>query len=169
MTSYISQIELTEEKYIEMVSNPIVKEARKKWKKWKTLKMIGIVISGVMSAACIIGKDYDFAIFAGVFAIVFAYQLFIQRKQMIRKAYHQSLRSMNADRWIRTITFDDKITVSDGNSSSVFEYLDCRQVTENDKDYLLYINENIVIRVEKGSFIHGEEEKFLLWIKNKIS
>ena len=169
MTSYISQIELTEEKYIEMVSNPIVKEARKKWKRWKTLKMIGIVISGVMSAVCIMGKEYDFALFTGVFAIVFAYQLFIQRKQMIRKAYRQSLKSMNTNRWIRTITFDDKITVSDGNSSNLFEYLDCRQVAENDKDYLLYINENMLIRVGKGSFIHGEEENFLHWIKNKIS
>lgn len=151
-----------------MVSNPIVKEARKKWQRWKTLTILGIVLSVLMSSACIIGKDYDFAVVAAIFAIVFAYRLFVQRKQLIRKAYHQSLKSMNTDRWIRTITFDEKIIVSDGNNSSVFEYSDCSQVDENDTNYLLYINDNMVIRVEKGSFIHGEEENFLQWIKNKI-
>ena len=75
---------------------------------------------------------------------------------------------MNTDRWIRTITFDDKITVVDGNSSSVFSYSDYKWAEETDNAYLLFRNENVLLRVEKGSFTYGNEENFLHWIKNKL-
>lgn len=168
MASYISQIELTEEKFMDMLINPMSKIAQKTWKKWKILKLFGIGLACVMAVACFRIKDYDFALVAVMCGMVFAYQLFIQRKQLIRKKYQQSLMTINTDKWIRTITFDDKITVSDGNSSSVFQYSDCTQVAENHKNYIIYVNENIVILVEKGSFIYGDETEFLLWIKNKI-
>ena len=169
MTSYISQTEITEEKYIEIINRPIGREASTKLKRWKTAKLAGIAVCAVMCAVCTAGKDYDFALIAGVFAVVFAYQLFIQRKQSVRKMYRQSLQSMNTDRWIRTITFDEKITVADGNSSTVFAYSDYKWAEETDSDYLLFRNENILLRVEKGSFTYGKEENFLRWIQNKLS
>jgi len=168
MTSYISQTEITEEKYMAMINKPIGREATIKLKRWKTLKLFGIAVSAVMAAVSTASKDYDFALIGGVFAVVFAYQLFIQRKQQIKKQYRLALQSMNTDRWIRTITFDDKITVADGNSSSVFSYSDYKWAEETDNAYLLFRNENILLRVEKGSFTYGNEENFLRWIKNKL-
>ena len=168
MTSYISQTEITEEKYMAIINKPIGREATVKLKRWKTLKLAGIAVSAVMAAVGTAGKDYDFALIGCVFAVVFAYQLFIQRKQQIKKQYRLALQSMNTDRWIRTITFDDKITVADGNSSSVFSYSDYKWAEETDNAYLLFRNENLLLRVEKGSFTYGNEENFLRWIKNKL-
>jgi len=168
MTSYISQTEITLEKYSEMTSNPVGKKARNNLKRWKAAKIGGAALMAVTGAMCAVSGRMDFAIIAAALGLGLLYQLLIQRKQLIKKQYITTTQSMTDEKWMRTITFDDKITVADGNNSSVFAYSDYKWTDENDKYYLLYRNENIVLRIEKGSFIHGDEKSFLHWINNKL-
>ena len=116
---------------------------------------------------CCYGRT-ELAVICAVLGLALLYQLLIQRKRLIKKQYNTTVQSMTEEKWIRTITFDDKITVADGNNSSVFAYSDYKWAGENDKYYLLYRNENIVLRIEKGSFTYGNEKDFLRWINNKL-
>lgn len=168
MTSYISKTEITLDKYIEMSNNPMGKSARNNLKRWKAAKIGGTALMAVTGAMCAFSGRKDFAFLAAAFGIGLLYQLLIQRKQLIKKQYNTAVQSMTEEKWIRTITFDDKITVADGNNSSVFAYSDYKWADENDKYYLIYRNENVVLRVEKGSFTYGNEKDFLRWIKNKL-
>ena len=168
MTSYISQTEITLDKYIEMTNHPVGKKARNNLKRWKTVKVAGIAVMAVTAAVCTLSGSAEIAVIAGAIGAAMAYQLLFQRKGQIKKRYAATIRSMTDEKWVRTVTFDEKITVADGNSSTVFSYSDYKWAAENDKYYLIYRNEDVVLRVEKGSFIHGEEKNFLRWITNKL-
>ena len=168
MTSYISNTEITLDKYIEMSNNPIGKSARNNLKRWKAAKICSIAIMAVTGAMCAFSGRTELAVICTVLGLALLYQLLIQRKQLIKKQYNTTVQSMTEEKWIRTITFDDKITVADGNNSSVFAYSDYKWADENYKYYLIYRNENVVLRVEKGSFTYGNEKDFLRWIKNKL-
>ncbi len=168
MTSYISQTEITLEKYIDMSIHPIGKSARNNLKRWKAAKIGGTALMAVTGAMCALSGRKEFAIIAAMLGLTLLYQLLIQRKQIIKKQYKTTTDAMTEEKWIRTITFDDKITVADGNTSTSFAYSDYKWADENDKYYLVYRNENVVLRIEKGSFIHGDEKSFLRWINNKL-
>ena len=168
MTSYISKTEITLDKYIEMSSNPLGKKARNDLKRWKTAKISGTVIMAVIGAIHAFSGRTELAVICAVLGLALLYQLLIQRKKLLKKRYKTTTDSMTDSKWIRTITFDDKITVADGNNSSVFAYSDYKWADENDKYYLLYRNENVVLRIEKGSFTYGNEKDFLRWINNKM-
>ena len=75
---------------------------------------------------------------------------------------------MGSDKWIRTITFGSNVQVSDNNSTTTFKYSDFRKVGENENYYLLYRDENFVLRVEKGSFITGDESQFRDYLSSRI-
>ncbi len=168
MTSYKSVSHITFEKYWDMTKHPIGKKTKKKLNTWFALNGIG---TGAMSAAayyCFKTGDSSMAVIFLAFVAMFAYKLFFQRKIMAKKQYEATIRSFDDKIWTRTVTFDDKITVADNNSVSTFKYSDFRYTGENNKYYLLYRNENVVLRIEKGSFITGDEAKFLKWINNKI-
>lgn len=168
MTSYISQIEITEEKYLEMCDSPVGKNAKRKLKTWKTVQVSGIVVGGLTAALAFVSDSKEIAFIGAVFAAAFAYKLFFQRKSVNKKRYANIRASQTEDKWQRRITFADGITVDEANTSTHFKYSDFKWVGENKTNYLLYKDENYVLRVEKGSFIHGDETKFFGWIKNKI-
>ena len=169
MTSYVSTTEITQERFIDMYKKPVGKSAVKKLKNWKTTKIIGIAAS-VLIAAVAFSLDYpEFSVIAGVMGAVMVYQLFFEQERKLKKLYADTLKKLTGKKWVRTITFDSRITLTDDNSTSVFNYSDFRWVQENETHYLLFKNEDVALRIEKGSFTYGKEENFLGWIKNKIS
>lgn len=168
MTSYISKTEITLDKYMEMSNRPLGKKARNELKRWKMIKITCMVTSGVMAAVLTTMGEGFMAALAGTFCAVFIYQLFFQRKALLKKKYRQTVQAMNTDGWTRTIVFDEKISITDGNSTATFKYSDYKWAEENDKYFLIYRNEDVVLRVEKGSFTYGKEADFLRWISNKV-
>ncbi len=76
--------------------------------------------------------------------------------------------AVSGDKWIRTIIFSENITVDDSGSKITFDYSEFEKISENDKYYILYINANKALLVEKGTFSVGDETKFCLWIKGMI-
>ncbi len=168
MTSYKSVSEITFEKYWNMTKHPIGKKTKKKLNTWYGLNGIGIAVMCAGIFYCVFTDDISMAVVFVAFLCMFTYKLFFQRKIMAQKQYKSTLESFGQDKWIRTITFGEKITVADNNSVSTFKYSDYKYTGENEKYYLLYRNENVVLRIEKGSFITGDEAKFLKWINNKI-
>ncbi|MBQ8603429.1 MAG: YcxB family protein [Oscillospiraceae bacterium] len=153
---------------MEISNRPLGKKARADLNRWKITKIAGIAVSAAIAGLALNSGMGEFSLISGVFGLVMAYQLFFQRKNLIKKKYAETVDLLPDKKWVRTITFDDKITVADGNNSSVFAYSDYKWASENEGYFLLYRNENIVLRVEKGSFTYGNEKDFLRWISNKL-
>lgn len=168
MISYKSQTEITEAKYLEMCNNPVGKAAKKKLKTWKTIQIAGMVIAAANAALALYSHSTAIAVISGIFGIAFAYKFFFQRNSINRKQYANIRSAQTEDKWIRTTTFSDGITVEETNSTTSFKYSDFRWVSEDKTNYLLFKNENLALRIEKGSFVIGDEANFINWINNKI-
>ncbi len=169
MTSYKSISEITLDKYIHMANHPIGKKAKNKLLTWRGLNSLGLAVMTVNSFLCLKSGDDMLFIISGIFAVIFGYKLLIQRPKTLKKQYADIIANIPGGKWIRTVTFDENIIVSDGNSATTFKYSDYAYATENDRYFLLYRNENVVLRIEKDSFVIGDREKFLKWINNKLS
>ncbi|MBQ7283415.1 MAG: YcxB family protein [Oscillospiraceae bacterium] len=165
---YVNESEITLEKYLYLCDKPIGKKAKKKLKNWRMLHIFAIVIMTVNAFVCYASDAQPLAIISLVFALVCVYKLLFQRKKVNTKQYNQIKENQGNEKWYRTITFDKDIKVTDGNTVTTFKYTEFVKLDENDRYYLLFKNENAVLRVEKGAFTTGDETKFVKFITNKI-
>lgn len=168
MISYKSRTEITQEKYLEMCNNPVGKAAKKKLKQWKTVQIAGMAVAAANTAVSLYIGSTAISVISAAFCAAFAYKFFFQRNNANKKQYAAIRASQTEEKWLRTTTFADKITVEEANSTTTFRYSDFKWVSEDKTNYLLFKNENLVLRVEKGSFVIGDEENFYSWINNKI-
>lgn len=160
--------EITLEKFLYQCNTPIGKSAAKKLKRWKTLQASAMGVTGVMAVLCYSYNTIELAVISAIFCAAFAFRLFFQRNISNKKQYKQIIENQPDGKWNRVITFDKDIKVTDGNTVTSFKYYDFIKFDENDRYYLLFKNENAVLRVEKGAFTIGNEEKFAGFIKSKI-
>ena len=165
---YISQTEITAEKYISWANNPIGKKAIKKKKQRNLISIMGIMISVVGGGFCIKMGYTDFVLIYLAFLVAFIYKITIGNRKAHEKTFASTIAAMGGDKWMRTITFASNIQVADNNSTTTFKYSDFKKVGENDRYYLLYRDENFVLRVEKGSFITGDESEFRNYLASRI-
>lgn len=165
---FVSQIEVTLEKYIEWCNNPIGKKARKKLRTTKFIGIFGILFTLVGCGICAYLKYYDFATIYAFFTFAFTYKLFYGRIKANKRRYDTVIGGMTGSKWIRTITFGSNVQLADNNSTITYKYSDFKKFDETDKYYLLYQSENYVLRVDKGSFITGAEEDFKSFITSRI-
>ncbi len=167
-THYISQTEITLEKYMHWASNPIGKKAIKKQKQRNLITIIGMLISVAGGIFCVKIGETAFAWLYLAFFVAFAYKITLGKKKANEKIYYNTLTAMGGEKWIRTITFGSNVQVADNNSTTTFKYSDFRKFGENDRYYLLYRSEDLVLRVEKGSFITGDETEFESFITSRV-
>ncbi len=165
---YISQAEITAEKYISWANNPIGKKAVKKKKQAALISAMGILICLAGGFFCIKMDYKEFGWIYGAFLVAFLYKITLGTKKAHQKTFNSTIAAMGGEKWIRTITFGSNVQVSDNNSTTTFKYSDFKKVGENDGYYLLYRDENFVLRVEKGSFITGDESEFKNYLASRI-
>ena len=165
---YISQTEITMEKYLRWANNPIGKKAARKLRQHRMLNTVGMAFSLVGGLVCLKTQSYVFSVLYLFFFAAFVYKMFFATKMRNKKLYNQTIRAMDGEKWIRTITFGSNIQVADNNSTTTFKYSDFKKVDENDTSYLLYRDENLVLRVDKGSFVTGDETDFKKFITSRI-
>lgn len=165
---YISQTEITLEKYLHWANNPIGKNAVKKLTRYHMINGFAMVFSLAGGLFCFRSDITEMAWLYMAFFIAFGYKLLFARNISNKKLYNQSIAAMDGEKWIRTITFASNIQVADNNSTTTFKYSDFKKVDENSRYYLLYRDENLVLRVDKGSFITGEELQFKAFIASRI-
>lgn len=160
--------EITLEKYIEQCSNPVGRKAKKNLKRWRTTQISGMVVMFIITAMAISYKAYPIALVSGLFVLAFIANLTVVQKSRYKQQYNKIVAHYPDGKWIRTISFDKDIKVTDGGQVSSFRYHEFIRMEENNKYYLLYKNENAAFRIEKGAFTVGKEEKFARFIKGKI-
>lgn len=165
---YENSSEITLEKYLYQCNTPIGKKAKKSLRNWKISQISGMSVMLVLMILCFLNNAAPLGIIAIFFMLAFAYNLIFKRNRANKKLYNQIIESQPDKKWIRTITFDKDIRVTDGNTVTTFEYKNFVKFEENDRYYLLFKDANAVLRVEKGAFTKGEESTFPRFIQNKI-
>ena len=165
---YISQTEITLEKYLAWATNPIGKKALKKKRTATFISIAGLAVSLAGGVFCLKFGYKEFALLYLAFFAAFIYKSTIGTRKAHEKTYRSTLDAVDGAKWLRTITFGSNVQVTDNNSTTTFKYSDFRRVGENENYYLLYRNEDIVLRVEKGSFTTGDESKFREYLSSRI-
>ena len=163
-----SKSEITLEKYLYWAGHPIGRNARKKLRTSNMINIFGILFSAVGGRFCLHLGSNDIALIYGALLVAFVYKTFFHRKRANKKLYTQTIIAQGGGVWMRTITFANNIQVSDGNTTSTYKYSDFKKVSQDARHYLLFMNEDLVLRVEKGSFATGNEADFLPFIKKRI-
>jgi len=163
-----SQAEITLEKYIDWATHPLGRKAAKKLSRFRLLMSFIMVITAVIGIVCFLGESYFFARIYAVLFLIFVYKLTLEGRVLRKKSYKTAREGQNTDKWIRTVTFSNDIVITDANSSTAFNYNDYTMLTENKNHYLLWRSENYVLRIEKGSFITGDEADFPAFMRKKL-
>ena len=165
---FVNKSEMTLEKYLYICNNPVGKKAKKKLKNWKMLQIFAMAVMLVNGVVCYVSDALPIAVISLVLCFAFAYKLLVHRNVVQKKQYKAIIENQPDGKWYRTITFDKDIKVTDGNTVTTYKYSEYKKFDENNRYYLLFKNENAVLRVEKGAFIEGTDEEFVNFITRRI-
>ena len=160
--------EITLEKYLYLCNNPVGKKAAKKLKNWKMMQIFAMAVMAVNGVVCYVSNALPIAVISLVLCFAFIYKLLFQRNQVNKKQYKAIIENQPDGKWYRTITFDKDIKVTDGNTVTTYKYSEYKKFDADDRYFLLFKNENAVLRVEKGAFVEGTDEEFVSYINNRI-
>ncbi|MBR2027669.1 MAG: YcxB family protein [Oscillospiraceae bacterium] len=160
--------EITLEKYLYLSNHPIGKKAKKKLKNWIMLQIFAMAVMAVNAFVCFYADALPIAVISLVLVAAFLYKLMFQRNRASTKQYKQIIENQENGMWYRVITFDKDIKVTDGNTVTTFKYHEFVKFDEDERYYLLFKNENAVLRVEKGAFTVGNDEDFVVFINKKV-
>ncbi len=163
-----SKSEITLDKYLYWASHPIGRNARKKLFISNMINILGMLFSVLGGRFCIYLDSKEIALIYLAMFVAFFYKTFFHRKRANKKLYTQTIIAQGGGPWVRTTTFGSNIQVADNNSVSTYKYSDFKKVSQDSRHYLLYMNQDIVLRVEKGSFTTGNEADLLPFLQKRI-
>ena len=160
--------EITLEKYLYLSNHPIGKKAKKKLKNWRMLQIFAMAVMAVNAIVCFVSDALPIAVISVMLVAAFLCKLLFQRNRTYTKQYKQIIANQENGQWYRVITFDKDVKVTDGSTLTTFKYHEFVKFDEDERYYLLYKNENSVLRIEKGAFTVGTDAEFIEFINKKI-
>lgn len=167
--AFVNQYTITLGLLKEWSKLPVGRSAIQGRRKWRTLRTFGVGISLAIIVFGAIMLEFYAALLGVAFLAVFVLQLFVVPARALKKQYELKIKSLNNQPWIRKTVFVDKIIVEDGNSTTNFEYSEIIKVTENEQYFNLFLNEDMVLRIRRDSFILGESNAFRNFIDTAIA
>lgn len=169
MTPYFeNKSEITLSKYLYQCNTPIGKKAKINLKRWRTTQVLAMLAAAAITVLSFSMDAAPIGYISIVLFVAFVFKLLFERNIRNKKTYRQIIENQPDGKWVRTVTFDKDIRVTDGNTVTSFKYSQFKWFSENDKYYLLFRDENAVLRVEKGCFTTGDEQEFLVFIRKRI-
>lgn len=85
-----------------------------------------------------------------------------------RKQFDLIIKSKDNLPWIRKTTFyEDQFVVTEDNTTTSMEYSKIYKITENEKYFIIWKNDELVFRFLKSGFTNGTFEKFKIFIYDK--
>lgn len=130
------------------------------------------VLFAVIAVYSFAVSEFMYAYLAFVFLLYCSYRVLFRTRTISNKQFSIYANMQGAPQWERITIFGDVITVSDGCSTSEYDY---DRITElvDDGDYLalgIGESENIsYLRLMKNGFAEGTYEAFVAFIKSKRS
>lgn len=127
---------------------------------WCVLGVIGIAGLIFSIAVC---RDwtriYLIYIYALITIAVF-YRLFLVRFVIASKRYKLYSTTYGVSEWMRTIEFlDDEIVFTDHTSVSKLKYSNIEKVKERNNVIMIFMNNNLALRLYKDAFVEGSWEE----------
>lgn len=165
---FINEYAVTLELYKEWSNNPVGKAAIRNRKKRRLLCAAGVIWGFLILAFGYFQQEY-YAVALGIgFILLFTLWVSLMPAHILKKQYDTIMKARNGRPWVRTITFSDAIAAQDANASSRYEYAEIVSITQSDAYFYLFVNEDMVIRVRKDSFIQGSCDEFRQFISSAI-
>ena len=126
--------------------------------------LLGLVFSISMSL------DWMIIYLYALMLVIAVFKLFIQRFIVWSKRYKLYSTTYGVTEWMRTTEFlDDEIVLTDHTSVSKFKYNNIQRIKEEGNVVMIFMNNNMALRLYKDAFVEGswEECKRILFEKSK--
>ena len=112
--------------------------------------LLGLTFSIAMSL------DWKIIYLYALMLIIAIFKLFIQRFIVWSKRYKLYSTTYGVTEWIRTTEFlDDEIVLTDHTSVSKFKYSNIQKIKEKNNVVMIFMNNNMALRLYKDSFVEG--------------
>jgi hypothetical protein len=124
----------------------------------------GLIFSVAMSL------DWKIIYLYALMLIIAIFKLFIQRFIVWSKRYKLYSTTYGVTEWMRTTEFlDDEIVLTDHTSVTKFKYSNIQRIKEKGNVVMIFMNNNMALRLYKDAFVDGswEECKRILFEKSK--
>ena len=134
---------------------------------WCVVGVIGI--SGLIFSI-LLHIDWLIVYLYALILVITVFKLFIQRFIVWSKRYQLYSTTYGVTEWMRTTEFsDDEIVLTDHTSVSKFQYYNIQKIKEKNNVVMIFMNNNLALRLYKDAFVEGswEECKKMLLEKSK--
>ena len=135
---------------------------------WCTVGVLGI--SGLIFSL-VLHTDWMVVCLYALLLVIAVFKLFIQRFIIWSKRYKLYSTTYGVTEWMRTTEFlDDEIVLTDHTSVSRFQYSHIQKIKEKNNVVVIFMNNNLALRLYKDAFVEGswEECKRILHEKSKL-
>ncbi|MBO5869670.1 MAG: YcxB family protein [Clostridia bacterium] len=118
----------------------------------------------------IYGGDWINWYIAIIFLLLSVYKLFFERFVVISRRYKLYSKTYGVTEWIRTVEFaDEEIIITDHSSVSKHKYENIKKIKEKNDVVMIFINNNMAIRIYKNAFVEGSWEECKEMLKAKTT
>ena len=124
---------------------------------WCVVGIIGI--SGLIFSIAL-HTDWIVVYLYALMLVIAVFKLFIQRFIIWSKRYKLYSITYGVTEWMRTTEFlDDEIVLTDHTSVSKFKYSNIQKIKEKNNVVMIFMNNNMALRLYKDAFIEGSWEE----------
>jgi len=151
---------MTKELFFLWAKNPIKKNYF--WIFW----LVFMVITIIMAIYSALNEDIIFSAFYVLLAAFCIYRGYFRNRVLLAKHFKVLSVNQGSTEWVRIVQFADFIKVSDGNTITQYQWSQIMKVIENEKYYILLLQDGLGIRLDKNGFTKGTSDTFLQYIIN---
>lgn len=133
--------------------------------------VVGVIGVSGMIFSIVLHADWMVVYLYALMFVIAVFKLFIQRFIVWSKKYKIYSTAYGVTEWMRTTEFlDDEIVLTDHTSVSKFKYSNIRKIKEKSTIVMIFMNNNMALRLYKDSFVEGswEECKEIILKKRNI-
>ena len=121
--------------------------------------VVGIVGISGMIFSIVLHTDWMVVYLYALMLIIAVFKLFIQRFIVWSKRYKLYSATYGVSEWMRTTEFfDNEIVLTDHTSVSKFKYGNIQRIKEKGNVVMIFMNNNMALRLYKDAFVDGSWE-----------
>ncbi|MBQ9796439.1 MAG: hypothetical protein IJW50_01840 [Clostridia bacterium] len=122
--------------------------------------VLGVIGSAGLIFSIALQSDWLVIYIYALFTVVAFFKLFLSRFFVWSKRYQLYSTTYGVSEWMRTTEFlDDEIILTDHTSVSKLKYSNIQKIKEKNNVVMIFMNNNIALRLYKDAFVEGSWEE----------
>ncbi|MBQ7338035.1 MAG: YcxB family protein [Clostridia bacterium] len=122
--------------------------------------VVGVIGVSGMIFSIVLHTDWMVVYLYALMFVIAVFKLFIQRFIVWLKRYKLYSTTYGVTEWMRTTEFlEDEIVLTDHTSVSKFKYSNIQKIKEKSTIVMIFMNNNMALRLYKDSFVEGSWEE----------